>query len=285
MGVHTEQSQSMCFRNVKNKFIISSTPIENYYWNRRRIFVKRDDLCCHPPAPPLGKLRGLELLVRRLVAQGVTTIGCWDTRVSKLGQGLAAVAREFKGVKPIVCYPHLKNGEIPVPIKKAKELGAEVVQMRGNHVSICYAQATKIVARQGGVMIPFGMDCPESVTAIAAEARRVPVEILRNGTVVVSCGSGVTLSGLLNGFDPMPKRVIGISSGRSLSKLLQCLRKYLPEVPTNVTLIPARMPYNSSPSQSCPFPTHPNYDLKAWKYLVDNLESLKSPLLFWNIGA
>jgi hypothetical protein len=239
----------------------------------------RDDLCCRPPALPLGKLRGLELLVRRLVAQGVTTIGCWDTRVSKLGQGLVTVARGFKGVKSIVCYPHLKNSEVPVPIQKAEELGAEVIPMRGNHVSIYYAQATKIVARRGDVMVPFGIDCPESVTAIADEVFRVPVEILRNGTVVVSCGSGVTLSGLLNGFDPMPKRVIGISSGRSPSKILRCLRKYLTEVPANVTLIPASMPYNSSPLQSCPFPTHLNYDLKAWKYLVYNLESLKSPLV------
>ena len=83
----------------------------------------------------------------------------------------------------------------------------------------------------------------------------------------------------------MPRRVIGVSSGRSLKKLHQCIRKYVHEIPANVTLIPASMPYDSIPSQDCPFPAHPNYDLKAWTYLVENLKSLTSPLLFWNIGA
>ncbi|GAG18142.1 unnamed protein product, partial [marine sediment metagenome] len=27
------------------------------------------------------------------------------------------------------------------------------------------------------------------------------------------------------------------------------------------------------------------YDLKAWKWLVDNMSSLRKPILFWNIGA
>ncbi len=271
--------------NADRRRLMPSTPIEEHRLGRRRVFVKRDDLCSRAPAPPLGKLRGLEPLISRLVAQGATTIGCWDTRVSKLGQGLAALARDFDGLTSIVCYPQLKNGPIPAPVLSARQLGAEIVPMRGNHVSICFAQATRIVSRRGGVMIPFGMDCPESVAAIADEARRVPPAILRNGTVVVSCGSGVTLAGLLQGFDPAPRRVVGVSSGRSLGRLRQCLEKHLNHVPANVTLIAASEPYESVPTLDCPFPTHPNYDLKAWKYLVEHLESLTPPLLFWNIGA
>jgi 1-aminocyclopropane-1-carboxylate deaminase/D-cysteine desulfhydrase-like pyridoxal-dependent ACC family enzyme len=261
------------------------THIEEHHLDGRRVFVKRDDLCTSPPAPPLGKLRGLELVVGRLVTQGETVIGCWDTRLSKLGHGLAAVARCFPGVKSVVCYPHLKNSEVPKPILAAAELGAEIVAMRGNHVSICFAQASRIVACKGGVMLPFGMDCAESVTAIANEASQVPSSILKKGTVVVCCGSGVTLAGLLRGLNPMPRQVIGVSSGRSLEKISQCLRKHLREIPTNLILVPARMPYNSSPSIDCPFPTHPNYDLKAWEYLADNLATLDPPLLFWNVGA
>jgi 1-aminocyclopropane-1-carboxylate deaminase/D-cysteine desulfhydrase-like pyridoxal-dependent ACC family enzyme len=275
----------MCSGNADRRTMISSTPIEQHRLGRRRVFVKRDDLCSRPPAPPLGKLRGLEPLISRLVALGATTIGCWDTRVSKLGQGLAALARDFDGITSVVCYPQLKNGTIPEPVKQAEQLRAVIVPMRGNHVSICFTQATRIVNQRGGVMIPFGMDCTESVVAIAAEARRVPAAILRNGTVVVSCGSGVTLAGLLQGFDPAPRRVVGVSSGRSLARLRQCLHKYLNNVPSNVTLIPASQPYESVPILDCPFPAHPNYDLKAWKYLVDHLESLTPPLLFWNIGA
>jgi 1-aminocyclopropane-1-carboxylate deaminase/D-cysteine desulfhydrase-like pyridoxal-dependent ACC family enzyme len=265
--------------------ITVATQIEEHRLYGHRVFVKRDDLCGRPPAPPLGKMRGLSSVVARLVAEGETTIGCWDTRLSRLGHGLAAVAWGFRGVKTVVCYPHLKGGEVPEPIARAAALGAEIVQMRGNHVSICFSQATRIVARKGGVMIPFGMECPESVEAIAEEAREVPPSLLRGGTVVVCCGSGVTLAGLLRGLVPMPRQVIGVSSGRSLDKIRQCVRRHLDHLPANLTLIPARMPYDSRPSIDSPFPTHPNYDLKAWEYLAENVHRLHPPLLFWNIGA
>ncbi len=134
-------------------------------------------------------------------------------------------------------------------------------------------------------MIPFGMDCPESITAIAAEAKTVPSSLLDGGTVVVSCGSGVTLAGLLRGLNPMPRCIIGISAGRSLAKLRRCISKYVPIECPNVTLIEASIPYDSAPALKCPFPAHPNYDLKAWKYLVEHIDCLKPPILFWNIGA
>ena len=56
-------------------------------------------------------------------------------------------------------------------------------------------------------------------------------------------------------------------------------------VPVALELVPADRPYAVVPETSCPFPTHPNYDLKAWKHLVDHLERFASPVLFWNIGA
>jgi 1-aminocyclopropane-1-carboxylate deaminase/D-cysteine desulfhydrase-like pyridoxal-dependent ACC family enzyme len=275
----------MFFGNGEQNLVLSQTPIEEHLVGRRKVYVKRDDLCCLPPAPPLGKLRGLELVMQRLVAAGQKTIACWDTRFSKLGVGLAAVARQFDGVQAIVCYPQLKNGEVPETIRQSARLGAEIVPMRGNHVSICLAQATRLVNLRHGIMLPFGLDCVESVNAIAAEAHFIPAALLRRATVVLSCGSGVTLAGLLRGLVRMPRQLVGVSSGRSVSKLQQCIRKYVDPIPANVTLVPANMRYDYTPRQHCPFPAHPNYDLKAWKYLVDNSKSLQSPLLFWNIGA
>jgi 1-aminocyclopropane-1-carboxylate deaminase/D-cysteine desulfhydrase-like pyridoxal-dependent ACC family enzyme len=275
----------MFSKSADNQWIVTSTPIEEYEVGQRRVYVKREDLCCRPPAPPLGKLRGLEHIVNSYVANKVRIIGCWDTRVSKLGQGLAALVGQFEGVEAIVCYPRLKNGPVPSAIQAAEKLGATIVSMRGNHVSICFAQASEIVKKKGGVMIPFGLDCAESVTAIASEANSVPYEVLDGGTVVLSCGSAVTLSGLLKGFDPKPRKVIGISSGRSVAKLQKCIQRHCGEIPKFVKLIPASIPYDAVPTQESPFPTHPNYDLKAWKYLVENIHRLTPPILFWNIGA
>lgn len=264
---------------------IVSTPIEVHKVAGRSVFVKRDDLCCDPPAPPLGKLRGLDAIVSSLTANGHRTIGCWDTRVSKLGVGLAAAMRDVRGGRAVFCYPQLKNGPVPETVLLAEALGADIVSMRGNHVSICYAQARKIVEARGGVMLPFGLECAAAVGAVAGEAQSVPARHLANGTVVLSCGSGVTLSGLLRGLRPQPHRVIGISAGRSLAKLRGCVLRYVGEIPRHLVLVPAAVPYDFTCTDCCPFPAHPNYDRKAWRYLSDNIKMLKPPVLFWNIGA
>jgi hypothetical protein len=90
-------------------------------------------------------------------------------------------------------------------------------RLHGNHVAICFAQAKRQVEALGGVMLPFGLECQEAVTGVAKEAARIPVEICA-GTVVLCCGSGVTLAGLLTGLKQLPQRLIGISSGRSLTR-------------------------------------------------------------------
>src|ERR1700755_1105001 len=86
------------------------TPIDCYKVGGKDVHVKRDDLYARPPAPPLAKLRGLRVLLGRLYSEGVRLAGCWDTRVSKLGQGLAACCTEFADMKCVVSYP-VKKGE------------------------------------------------------------------------------------------------------------------------------------------------------------------------------
>jgi 1-aminocyclopropane-1-carboxylate deaminase/D-cysteine desulfhydrase-like pyridoxal-dependent ACC family enzyme len=271
------------FPNMKNLFI--RTPIEHYSVLGREVFVKRDDLFGVHPAPPLGKLRGLEILLQRYHEQGVRVVGCWDTRVSKLGQGLAALVTEFSDMRAVISYPTRRRCPIPNAVRIAESLGSEILPLRGNHASICYAQATKLVAKRGGIMLPFGLECTEAVSAIADEAASVPANFIKSGTVVVCCGSGVTLAGLLLGLLAAPRRLIGISSGRSIAKILACVSRHVGKISSSVDLHPARVPYDQSLDYFCPFPSHPNYDLKAWKFLVENVESLHEPILFWNVGA
>jgi hypothetical protein len=129
------------------------------------------------PAPPLGKLRGLEVLLQKYHERGVRLVGCWDTRVSKLGQGLAALSKRFPDMHTLVSFPTRIGQETPKAIRTAELLGAEILPIRGNHVSICQAQVKNVVTRRGGAMLPFGLDCIEAVDAIAAEAASVPMEL------------------------------------------------------------------------------------------------------------
>lgn len=261
------------------------TPIESYTVEEREVRVKRDDLYGIYPAPPLAKLRGMRVLLRRLYDDGIRLVGCWDTRVSKLGLGLAACATELPGLRCVVSYP-TKKGEVePSCISEARALGAEVYPTPGNRISISFAVARKYVNEKGGVMLPFGLDCKEAVAGVAAEARITPRGFVENGTLVLSCGSGVTLAGLLLGLPVLPHRIIGVSSGRAVKNIMSCVRRYVKEPPDCVVVREALVPYYAVPTSSCPFSTHPNYDLKAWKFLKDNLSTFKEPILFWNIGA
>jgi 1-aminocyclopropane-1-carboxylate deaminase/D-cysteine desulfhydrase-like pyridoxal-dependent ACC family enzyme len=262
-----------------------NTPIEAYNIENRTIFVKRDDLYGQNPAPPLAKLRGLRLLLQKANMDGVRLVGCWDTRISKLGQGLAACCRETEGMNCIVSYPTKKGEKQSVSIQKAAELGAEIYPVPGGRITISFSVARRYVVERGGMMLPFGLECAEAVEGIRKEARQTPIEYLKGGTLIVCCGSGVTLAGLISGLPILPEKIIGISSGRSVKNIVTCIKRYVDGIPPVLELKEAMWPYSKALMLPCPFPTHPNYDLKAWKYLVDNLAWLREPILFWNIGA
>jgi 1-aminocyclopropane-1-carboxylate deaminase/D-cysteine desulfhydrase-like pyridoxal-dependent ACC family enzyme len=268
------------------KLYFETTPVEEHQIGRRLVFVKRDDLYGVPPAPPLGKLRGLRRLIQREYDRGVRLVGCWDTHFSKLGQGVAAECNSLDGMRAIVAFSSRTDRPIPQQFTVAEALGAELLYIKPNHVDICFAQTRKIVTGRGGVMLPFGLESSEAVEAIADEAARVPVRYSQHGTVVLCCGSGVTVSGLIRGLRGLPRRFVGISSGRSIEKIRRCVSRFVAAVPPNLELIPAEMPYGSAPHTTCPFPTHPNYDLKSWWYLERNVARFTpGPILFWNIGA
>lgn len=261
------------------------TPIKTYRVRGSEVFVKRDDLFARKPAPALAKLRGLRRLLERRYADGTRLVGCWDTRISKLGQGLAACCTQFTDLKCIVSYPTKKGVAEPESITTAAQLGATVYPVAGGRINISFAKAREYVISRGGVMLPFGLECIEAVDGVQEEAGNTDPELLKNGTLVVCCGSGVTLAGILRGLPVMPARVVGISSGRSTKTIATCLKRYVTDIPACLELHEAELPYSHALSFDCPFPSHPNYDLKAWKFLVDNIKTLRSPILFWNIGA
>jgi 1-aminocyclopropane-1-carboxylate deaminase/D-cysteine desulfhydrase-like pyridoxal-dependent ACC family enzyme len=261
------------------------TPIESYEINGRTVYVKREDLFGIFPAPPLAKLRGIRALLRRLRAENVRFVGCWDTRVSKLGQGVAAVCALFPGMRCLVSYPTKRGESTPEAITVAKALGAEILPVPGNRINICYGKVRRVVESRGGVMLPFGLECPEAVDAVRQVAQQTPREYLGGGTLVLSCGSGVTLAGLLLGLPVFPARIVALSAGRSLIKLTQCLRRHGAVTPRIVEFHEAQVPYARKLNDPCPFPTHPNYDLKAWKFLTEHVDQYSDPVLFWNIGA
>jgi 1-aminocyclopropane-1-carboxylate deaminase/D-cysteine desulfhydrase-like pyridoxal-dependent ACC family enzyme len=201
-----------------------------------------------------------------------------------LGQGITACARQFSNMRVIAAYPASKGSVVPEALRIANQLGAEILPVRAGRVTISFAAARREVERRGGIMLPFGLECYESVEAVARQAATLPSEAVDGGTVVVSCGSGVTLAGLVLGLDARPFRYIGVSSGRSISAIKRCLLKYNASL-DRVTLVPPQTAYAKPWDGPVPFPSHSHYDKKAWAHLRKRIASLRHPILFWNVGA
>lgn len=270
-----------------------ATPIEEYKVGGKIIFVKREDLCCRdsPNMPPLAKLRGASLLLERLHESGVQLLGNVDTRVSMSGLGVAAICKELK-MSCILGYPDGRDGA-PVQLQKAKELGAELYPLRPNYIKILYQQTRKYVEGRHGYMLPFGLTCVESVLAVAEEASTVPDELL-TGTLVICVGTGTMLAGVLLGLRRLPA-VVGISSGMSLTNQEKNIKRLLfeanvsaarlGEINEKLRLLPAIMPYSQEDNIALPCPMHRNYDAKAFHWMCEHLNELRTPLLLWDIGA
>lgn len=264
---------------------INHTPIEIYRVKGRMVFVKRDDLYGIAPAPPLAKLRGLRILIDRLHSEGVSLVGCWDTRISKLGLGLAAYTQTLPGMACVVSYPTKQGIPEPVHVGQARKLGAEIYPVPGGRITISFAAARKYVESKGGVMLPFGLECKEAIEGVRAEAASFPRDLLQNSVLFLSCGSGVTLAGILAGLPQLPKRIVGVSSGRSVANIRACIKRNLGTIPKCVHIHEAEIPYSYPLSFPCPFSSNPYYDLKAWKYLVGHIRLYTGRVIFWNIGA
>lgn len=273
--------------------MIDGTLIEEYILQGRTVFVKREDLCCSdsPSLPPLAKLRGASILLEALRERGIKLVGNVDTAVSKSGQGVAVLCSELR-MQCILGYPDGVKG-VPPQLKIAQEFGAELLPLKPNYIRINYSQVSNYVQTKGGYMLPFGLSCVESVRAVAKEASTVPEELL-GGTLVICTGTGTMLAGVLLGLKRLPK-VIGISSGMSLKNQEKNIKVLLTEANTplsrfseigeQLTLLPAIMPYSEECEVEIPFPAHKNYDAKAFKFMLDNLDTLAEPVAFWNIGA
>lgn len=277
-----------------SNIFLENTPIEEYKVGSETVYVKREDLYGQDPMPPLAKLRGIRLVLDKLYKQGCRTVGVLDTRVSKSGWGVAAVRKfEHPDMNLMLGFP-VTNADRSIPLQhqKAMALGALLHPQQGTRQSIMYYKFKRIVEEQGGVMLPHGLPFTETALSVAEQAAMVPKELIQ-GTIVLIVGTGTMLAGILIGLiEEQNINIVGISAGKAVNGQLNTIERILNEtVPFNskatgkVKLLNPIMEYNMADDYPCPFPSHPNYDRKAWHWMCEHIDELPKPCLFWNIGA
>jgi len=265
-----------------------NTPIEKHLIGKSEVFVKRDDLYSHFPAPSLAKLRGIKKFVEKLEKNRIKLIGILDTRVSKSGWGLAYLC-QAKNIKIICFYPRLKSQREPPFIQKmARELGAEIRGLNAGRIVVLYSQAKKIIEEQGGFMMPLGLVLNETKMEVA---KIIDEKYMEFNTIVVSLGTGTICAGIVDGVEKLfgdgnKPKIIGVSCGMNITKIKKRMEKLLGyDLPKNVQLEKPNYEYYEKENIKTPFPSSKYYDKKAWKWLMENIGKLKKPILFWNIGV
>jgi hypothetical protein len=111
--------------------------------------------------------------------------------------------------------------------------------------------------------------------------------------LVVSSGSGVTLSGLMMGyyedeldeFLPKTDKMVWttcVSTENSIQKMLK--KSGVDHLPINIRKSEFDFD-NRLNDYNAPFPCNQFWDIKQWHWLENNIESIEGDILFWNVGG
>lgn len=151
---------------------------------------------------------------------------------------------------------------------EASRLGAKVVPVAPGYLSVVQSRAREYCSRTGARLVPFGVDTPEAIEAIAAAARATGIE---PDEVWCAAGSGVLARGLAKAWPSARRHVVQI--GRALSPV---------EVAgARIHVYP--LAFGQTARAAPPFPSDPHYDAKAWE--IAKARRGTGLVLFWNVAG
>lgn len=260
---------------------IKDTPVEEY----NGVYVKREDLCVPPGAPPFSKIRGLVKHLEKLKHQGYIGAAYVETSVSMAGWGVAWACSQM-GMKCLIFNPVYKN---PIPLlqyhrQQWRQWGAETRDLPAGRAKVNYFIARKQIP-EGHKLLPLGLPLPETVS----ETYSVALTCIKNYRSIAVCvGSGTIAAGIFRATAPN-QTLYGVMSrsGNMEMKKKHITRDVIFAGTTKgkIKLIDVGWEYAGACMHPVPFPCHAYYDAKAWKWLMENKDRISAPVLFWNIGS
>ena len=170
------------------------TPIEQH----GEIWMKRED--AHAFAGVRGsKVRTCVHFIERAAAAkvGVTTAG---SRHSPQVNFVAQIAHRLG----VPCRVHVPTGELTPELIAARAAGAKIIQHEYGYNTVITARAREDAQERGWIEIPYGMESKEAVDFTKPQVANIPTEAKR---IVNSCGSGMTLAGILWGLVDQERKV------------------------------------------------------------------------------
>lgn len=258
--------------------LIHKTPVEWY----DGIAVKREDLCSPPPGPEFSKYRGVVEHIRKRPEKIIAVL---DTYHSKAGIAVAYACRQLD--KKCINFAPLYKGEVGwrPNQQKSRALGAELRSLPAGRSAILFYQARRQTP-EGGYLMPNALKLAESVEANAEEAFNTQTEWFE--TIVIPVSSGTIAAGVIKGISAKgerPRYVIHMGYSRPVHMIEKWINSHVPV--DQLHFVDEGYAYRDEArkGEAAPFPCNRYYDLKSWRWLLANRDTLKRPILFWNIGA
>jgi 1-aminocyclopropane-1-carboxylate deaminase/D-cysteine desulfhydrase-like pyridoxal-dependent ACC family enzyme len=274
--------------DLRLKGLNEDTPLELYHIKGREVWVKRDDLMGDGMSlPPWGKLAALFELVKKYIDKSKPLVhlsvdGSWTA------WALGAICEEL-GIEFYAAHPDSKKiSQEYLGMIKEMYPKTNLYPIRPNMMQIMYNSLKKDAREKGWQMLPYAFDHDFYKDYLAERIQ--PYTHFDN--LVVSSGSGVTLSGLAKGyyreelkeFFPQVKRKIWTTCVSSVSSINKTLKKSGIPIPLNIR----KSEYlfeNRLDGYETPFPCNQFWDVKQWKWLEENIDQIEGTILFWNIGG
>ncbi len=177
---------------------------------------------------------------------------------------IAHAAREI-GARATIFVAKRKNPH-PRTIE-AKNAGARIMQVPYGYLSNVQAKARAYCEMTGAYLLPFGLESPEMIAAIAGGAAGLNLPKLDQVWCVA--GSGVLARSLRIGL-PDARSFHIVRVGKALSA----------EAINGAIVHEYPLPFDRDAKIKPPFPSCSNYDAKAWEFIV---KYRKGTVLFWNV--
>jgi len=269
------------------------TPLEEHLCGEKKVYVKRDDLLNgNLDLPPWAKMEG----IRRVLESGELSkdkpIIHLSVRVSYSGWALAYIGKEL-GFKIKIAYPDTKDYPKKA-LEKIESLGAELVPMKPNILSIVISSVGILAEKEKYQMMPYAFNHSEYITYFKERTQSI-MQKKNFKHLVINAGSGVTPSGVLQGFmnfetfgvqseeDKKYAHLITTASKSSIASMLKKWNVY-DRNQTQIHETPHDF-FDDMDWCETPFPCNGNWDKKAWDWLKENGCKLDGDVLFYNLGG
>jgi hypothetical protein len=200
---------------------------------------------------------------------------------------VSAVSKYF-GLKCIVVSPIYDNSKVDVNrinVSLSQKLGAKIYGVGNPNPSGYKLDVKKLKDELGYYEIKFGMNSESVIDTTSHQVKNIPNEL---ENLVVICGSGLNLLGILKGIVKYKKKVNNVY-GITLSKFFDENKKLYydnlvdkEKYKGQLHIIRSPYPYQRLKKTDIPFLDW-TYESKAYSFMTENI-SPSTNTLFWVVG-